>query len=292
MAPAAKSPGIRLGFVGNPFSLPLSLALDRGYFAEVGLGIEVVRFANGSAASDALIDGSISVGVSGHIQTLMAARRSPQVFLAPLGFEASPDNLPIALLGAGNVLEPADLEARRVAVSALGAISELQLRILMRAAGADYERVELVAMPFREMGEALQVGDVGAASVPEPFASAIVAAGDAHVMDRGSLSVGLGVGERAMIAGIVATTGWLAAEPEAAECIVTAIGRAIDELKTDRMLGPSMMVAQVGAPLDPALVQPPLFDRQLTPSDLQRVFDLAFDHGLLDGAADASSLIA
>jgi NitT/TauT family transport system substrate-binding protein len=283
---------IRLGFVANPFSLPVALAFERGYFRDAGVDVQVERFTNGSAASTALAEGSIEVGVSGHVQTLMASRTTPQVFIAPLGFEESPDHLPIALLGTGGVHEPADLENKRVAVSALGAISELQVRILMREAGAAYDRVELVAMPFKEMGEALRGGRVGAASVPEPFASALVATGNAHVIDRGSLSVGLHPGERAMIAGLATTARWLEDQPDGTGQIVEAIGRAVDELNAEPALAPSMMVAQVKERLDPALVQPPLFDRRLAVPDLQRVFDLALDHGLLDHAADASSLIA
>jgi NitT/TauT family transport system substrate-binding protein len=283
---------IRFGFVANPFSLPFSLAVERGYFAAAEVEVEVERFSNGSAASAALSDGSIDVAVSGHVQTLMAARRTPQVFLAPLGFEERPDHLPIALLGAGAVHAPVDLEGTRVAVSALGAISELQVRILMREAGAEYGRVELVAMPFKEMGEALRSGGVGAASVPEPFASALVSAGRARVIDRGSLSLGLRPGERAMIAGLATTSRWLDAEPDGAERVVEAIGRAVDELNAEPLVASSMMLSQVQEPLDPASVQAPRFDRRLVASDLQRVFDLALDYGLLEQAVDAATLLA
>jgi NitT/TauT family transport system substrate-binding protein len=283
---------IRLGYVANPFSIPFSLALERGYFADCGLEVEVERFANGSAASEALVEGSVAVAVSGHIQTLVTSRAAPQAFIAPLGFEESPDHLPVALLGAGDVREPADLEGKRVAVSALGAISELQLRILMRAAGADYGRVELAAMPFKDMADALAGGSVGAASVPEPFCAALLAAGGAHVIDRGSLSRGLRPGERAMVAGLVATTAWVASEPDSTGRLREAIGRAVDELNAEPTLAPSIMASQVREGLDPSLVQAPLFDRRLEASDLQRVFDLAFEHGLLDEAADAGPLIA
>ncbi len=283
---------IRLGDVANPFSIPFSLALERGYFADCGLDVEVERFANGSAASAALVDGSVAVAVSGHIQTLVASRAAPQAFIAPLGFEESPDHLPVALLGAGDVREAADLEGRRVAVSALGAISELQLRILMREAGADYGRVELVAMPFKAMADALAAGSVGAASVPEPFCAALLAAGGAHVIDRGSLSRGLRPGERAMVAGLAATTAWVASERESVDRLRQAIGRAVDELNAEPTLAPSIMASQLGDGLDPPLVQAPRFDRRLEVGDLQRVFDLAFEYGLLEQAADAAPLIA
>ena len=104
---------IRLGFVANPFSLPLTLALERGYFVAIGLEVEVERFANGSAASAALADGTIEVGVSGHLQTLLVGSGDArQVFLAPLGFEASPDHLPITLIGRDGIAGARDLDQR------------------------------------------------------------------------------------------------------------------------------------------------------------------------------------
>jgi NitT/TauT family transport system substrate-binding protein len=284
---------IRLGFVSNPFSLPFTRAVDLGYFAGAGTEVAVERFANGSAASAALADGSIDAGVSGHLQTLLAGSGDArQVFIAPLGFEEAPDHLPITLLGAGGIATGSDLEGQKIAVSALGAISELQLRIFMRDEGADYDALELVAMPFTEMGTALRTGAVGAASVPEPFATALGAQGVGRIIDRGSLSRGLAPGERAMIAGIAATASWVAANPDAVATLRDALGRAIDDLRDDPTLATSMMAAPLGGGLDTATMQAPRFDRALAPADLQRVFDLAATHGLLHGSPDAAALIA
>lgn len=289
---APGEPMIRLGFVANPFSLPFTLALERGYLVAAGLDVEVERFANGSAASAALADGSIEVGVSGHLQTLLVGSGDArQVFLAPLGFEESPDHLPITLIGGEGVAGARDLEGQKVGVSALGAISELQLRIFMHDQGADYDSVQLVAMPFREMGDALRSGSVGAASVPEPFASVLTGDGVGRIIDRGSLSRGLSSGQRAMIAGVASKATWAAAEPEAVRGICDAIGRAIDDLRADPMLGVSMMASQIGGTVDTSQMQAPLFDRHLEAPDLQRVFDLAHAHGLLPNSPDAAPLI-
>jgi NitT/TauT family transport system substrate-binding protein len=283
---------IRLGFVANPFSLPFTLALERGYFVAAGLDVEVERFANGSAASAALADGTIEVGVSGHLQTLLiGSGEARQVFLAPLGFEASPDHLPITLIARDGIAGAPGLEGQSIAVSALGAISELQLRIFMHEAGADYDSVRLVAMPFREMGEAFASGSVGAASVPEPFASVLTGEGVGRIIDRGSLSSGLKPGQRAMIAGVASKADWAAADPGGVRGIADAIGLAIDDLAADPTLGVSMMAGQIGGNVDTSLMQAPLFDRHLDVADLQRVFDLAHAHGLLPSSPDAGPLI-
>jgi ABC-type nitrate/sulfonate/bicarbonate transport system substrate-binding protein len=283
---------VRLGYVANPFSLPVVIATERSYFALGGLALEIETFPNGSAATLALNAGTIDLGVSGHLQTLQAARGPlKQVFIAPLGFEEAPHHLPVALL-ARSVTSGRGLEGRSVAVSALGAISELQLRIFMHAEGADYGALTLTPMPFAEMGPALRDGTVAAASVPEPFATALVAAGIGRVIDRGSLSRALGPGQRAMVAGLVAGAAWAASEPAIVGRAAEAVGRAIHDLRVDPDLAGARMVAAANvAGLGGATLQTPRFDRYLAADDLQLVFDLALAHGLIDQPADAAALI-
>jgi NitT/TauT family transport system substrate-binding protein len=294
LPPTPTTRPLRLGYVANPFSLPIVVAHERSYFPAAGLEVEMETFPNGSAATAALNDGTIDLGVSGHLQTLMAARGPvKQVFIVPLGFEEAPDHLPVALLGRTHVTSGRDLEGASVAVSALGAISELQLRIFMAAEGASYDTLTLTPMPFREMGTALEDGAVAAASVPEPFASVLLAQGLGAVIDRGSLSRALAPGDRAMVAGLVAPEAWVASEPALVAAVVEAVGRAIDDLRADPGLVSARMVTAAGLGEVPgAGLQTPRFDRHLDPSDLQRVFDLALTHGLIDRTATAGDLIA
>jgi len=261
---------LRFGHVPNPFSQPVAVALERGYFADVGVELEVTSFANGSAMSAAMARGEVDVGVGGHLQTLEAGG---QVFFAPLGFERAPDHLPIALVSSmGSARE---LEGRAVGVSARAAISELQLRIYMAGEGADFERLTLETMPFREMGDAFRAGAIVAASAPDPFADELERNGLGRIVDRGSLSTALPAGERVMIAGLAAEASWLEHHRDQAHRISAATGRAIDEL-----------AAGAAGPL-----HTPLFDHRLAPPDLQRVYDLAYEHRLIERPARAADLI-
>jgi ABC-type nitrate/sulfonate/bicarbonate transport system substrate-binding protein len=241
--------------------------------------LDVRRLANGSQVSQALAAGELDVGVGGHIQTLVAAAAgADQGFIAPLGFERSPDHLPIALVARAGIHGARELEGAAVAVSAIAAISELQLRIYMAGHGCSYERLTLRAMPFGEVAEAFRRGEVAAASCPDPFAAAIVGAGLAAVIDRGSLSDALPDGERVMIAGLATSREWLATNRQAAVGIVEAVTRAIDDLcarASDRQDGGHL----------------PYFDRGLAEADLQRVFDCAYEHGLADRRVDAGELV-
>jgi NitT/TauT family transport system substrate-binding protein len=272
---------VRFGHVANPFSAPVRLALERGYFDDAGVALELTTFANGSLASAALAAGEVELAVGGHIQTLVATLGgAAQLFIGPLGFERSPDHLPIALVARAGVSSGRELEGAVVGMSARGAISELQLRIFMGAEGAEFESLELRAMPFDELAGALGAGEVAAASCPDPLAARLVREGLGRVIDRGSLSRALAGGERAMITGIAASRPWLQANEDAARAVLGAVGRAIGE-------------AAAEAPAEvPAGEHAPLFDSRLQAADLQLVFDLAFEHGLVEHAATASELIA
>jgi ABC-type nitrate/sulfonate/bicarbonate transport system substrate-binding protein len=290
---AEGSRAIRVGFVANPFSLPFTIAVERGYFAALGLDLETERFANGSRVSEALAEGEIDFGVSGHLQTLMSSTDDvPQVFFCPLGFESRPDHLPIALLGGDGIERGRDLEGRAVAVSAVAAISELQLRIFMAADGAEYESLDLATMPFDEMANALARGSVAAASVPDPIASKLAVAGTGRVVDRGSLSSGLADGSRALIAGLATTVKWAHTHTEVIGRVNDAVGCAFDDLDRDASLAATLLTrGSLGEGLDPSTIDTPLFDRRFGPGDLQVVFDLALAHGLIDRPADASALV-
>ena len=256
---------VRFGHVANPFSRPVDLALERGWFGE----LEVTRYANGSAVAAALAAGEIDAGVGGHVQTLGAG----QVFFAPLGFEEAPAHLPIALVARPGISSGRELEGSAVGMSARGAISELQLRIYMHAEDAAYETLRLEAMPFGELAEAIRSGAIAAASAPEPFATQLVAEGLGAVIDRGSLSRGVRPGERALITGLAAERSWVEANEDEARRLADAIGRAVDELAGDET------------------PNTPRFARDLDPADLQRVYDLAHEHGLLERRADARETI-
>jgi NitT/TauT family transport system substrate-binding protein len=268
---------LRFGHVQNPFSAPVLVAMERGHLAEAGVEFELTRFANGSEMSRALALGEVDAGVGGHLQTLAATLAgADQVFIAPLGFERAPDHLPIALVAAGPISSGRELEGATVGVSALAAISELQLRIYMRAQGADYGTLTLRAMPFAQLAAALESGEIAAASAPDPFAAQLAADGLAQIIDRGSLSAELADGERVMIAGLAASRAWVQSNPVAARAIAGALARAVDELR--------------GQPA-PAGMHVPHFDRPLREADLQRVFDLAYEHGLVDRRTQAGELM-
>jgi NitT/TauT family transport system substrate-binding protein len=285
---------IRLGFVPNPFAVACHAAAVNGFFSSAGIEVEVIEFRNGSRAAEALDAGDLDFSVGGHLQTIVAVDRgSDQVFIAPLAYEEPPDHLCIALLAPADGPRSAkELEGCAVAVSAAGAISELQLRQFMRAGDSDYDSLQLITMPFSDMARALSERSVAAASAVEPFVTQLQRSGIATVVDRGSLGQRSHASRRVMITGIVARRSWIRGHHAEVRGIATAIERGIEFVRTHETEARAMIAAYTGMPAEAAAAMAlPAFYCCIRPLDLQPVIDLAAEHSMIDRWMPAGDLI-
>jgi NitT/TauT family transport system substrate-binding protein len=243
----------------------------------------VTWFRNGSEVASGIERGKLDVGLGGHLQTLSSALRgSGQVFFAPLGFEESPDHLPVTIVvRAGQTLSRL-AKGATIAMSARAAISDLQLRIFCSAESLPYESFRIVTMPFGEMAGALRRAEVEAASVPDPFASEIAAAGIGVIVDRGTLSREMPARSRVMITGLVSTRQWLLAHRELARRLRTVVAEAVTSWAEL-----SSVAQREGIPE----VQTPSFHAELHADDLQLAYDLAARHGIVPRRVSAEKVM-
>lgn len=128
---------IRVGSAGlSGELLPLWVAQDRGLFKKHGLDTEVITIQGGPLAVQALLGGSVQFhagGTSSPMEARMAGAntRSVAVFI---------DSLPYTLVAATAIKTPAQLKGARFAVSRLGSVSDLSLRIALRNMGINPEK--------------------------------------------------------------------------------------------------------------------------------------------------------
>ena len=71
----------------------------------------------------------------------------------------------------------ADLEGKKIATQSFLGADHAAVAYAMRSAGADYKKTEFLTLSSQQMVEALKRGDIDAATINEPFASAAVLAG-------------------------------------------------------------------------------------------------------------------
>lgn len=165
-APVAHIP-IRLGLQDNVIcALPL-IADHMGYFHEQGLAVELVPYASGKLALQALFDGEVAVATSADTPIVTASfERDDFAVFATIAWTDRGTWI-IARRDRG-IAAPDDLRGKTVATQRNSAVHFFLCAFLARHGIAEHE-VELRFMPATELPEALAAGRIDAFSMRNPF---------------------------------------------------------------------------------------------------------------------------
>lgn len=152
---------------------PLHLGVQKGFFRDEGMDVEVVNTTGGAAAVPGLVSGEFDF-VFVNVASLILARSQ---------------NLPLKAIASGNastgqqgkdfggvvvpkdssIASAKDLAGQQVAVNNLKNIGEITIRESIRKAGGDPTQVKFVELPFPDMPAAVTNKRVAAAWIVEPF---------------------------------------------------------------------------------------------------------------------------
>lgn len=187
-APAAAPPKalvpVRFGTQGSVSDAGVIIALEKGYFKDVGLDVQFTPFASAGVDMNAsLATGQLDVGGSGVNSALLGAvARGVNVKIVadkgshPPGYGFEPFVVRKALIDSGQVKTEADLKGKNiVAVAPLkGNAAFILIERVLAKAKLTLDDVEFTMMPFAQMPAAFANGAVDAGPVLEPTAAAIV----------------------------------------------------------------------------------------------------------------------
>jgi NitT/TauT family transport system substrate-binding protein len=220
---------VRMGFVPVSIFAPVFLALEKGYFAEEGLAVELEPFPGGADPVVLTASGQLDVAIGGAGPAFWnaIAQGLPITVIAPGHQEGNPVATPLMISTesclSGEIMSVADLAGKRVSVNARGA-TEYWLNAALSTGGLTINDIDLQTLAFPDAVAALQSGAVDAAMVGEPLATraeqdgiAIRLATDFPIYDVQPTQ-------------IFANDSWLEANPDAAEGLVTGYLRAAREL--------------------------------------------------------------
>jgi NitT/TauT family transport system substrate-binding protein len=165
---------LRTGYIQqNIIYAPLYVAMERGYFAEQGIQIELTPIQSGAEAVVQLAAGNFDVSLGGAGAGLFnAAERGVKfTIVAPLHSERPPISSPLVISPkrAGEITSIADLRGKKVAVNGRGVGTEYWLAQALAQGGLTMDDIEFVAMPFPNMPPALENGSLDAAILTEPL---------------------------------------------------------------------------------------------------------------------------
>lgn len=261
---------------------PLYVAIEKGYFRDVGIDLQLDRAAAGQDVVALVANGQLDVLVGGFSASTFAAveRGLDLRIVASMGQqprEGYPSALMVRkdLLDSGAVKEVQDLKGKKVALAGgVGATGSYWMAVKLRSAGLKLKDVEVVSLGFPEQVIAFQNKAIDAAFPSAPATTQIKNAGTADffggVTEPGASAVGVTFGGP-----------FIKNRPEVAQRVMVALVRGARDVQGQGYFSPENLAAYskyTATPvetlrgMDPYAFSPNLEPDVKTLQDMQQVF--------------------
>jgi len=176
-AEAQPRPPLHIRVVSTPVLIfaPLFVGIERGYFREQGLDIELITAPGGAAVFGVLASGRAEAAVGGLGAALFnaAARGLDFKVVGPAHSERPPVSTPLvvgrAAFESNQIRRVADLRGKRVSVNVLGSATEFWVNAALVKGGLAMSDVQLVEVNFPEVPAALANGAIAGGMLSEPL---------------------------------------------------------------------------------------------------------------------------
>ena len=168
---------VRVGHVPVTIYAPLFVAVDKGYFAEEGIEVELLPVEGGTENVVQVAAGNFDVAGGGIGAGMLnaVARGVEFEIAAPLHTERPPLTSPFvvskARFDSGELTKMSDLKGKKVSTNAKGSATEYWLWKALQQGGLDFPDVEVLGVGFREVPAALENGSLDGAILGEPLAT-------------------------------------------------------------------------------------------------------------------------
>jgi NitT/TauT family transport system substrate-binding protein len=160
---------------------PIYLGLERGFFKEHNIDLELKQAEGGAAIVPAVVSGEYQFGFSNVVSLLLAQSQTLPIKAVSNGCNSTGENgkdfAGLFVRADSPIKRPKDLEGKKVAANTLQNIVDTSVRASVRKDGGDPSKVDFTALPFPDQPAALQNGQVDAIFVVEPFQQAAIAQG-------------------------------------------------------------------------------------------------------------------
>lgn len=191
-----KTTTVRFGSPGLVSDAGVFVAIEKGYFRDLGLEVQIQPFQSGPLMIPPLAAGDLEVGGGvispgllnanerGITMKMVATKGSSRQ-----GFEFSRVTIRKDLLDSGKVKEVKDVKGMKVAVPSLKSGAEAQVQYFMEQAGLTNKDVEMIALAFPDMIAAYSNKAIDLAVQTEPTLNTSVDQGLAVRWAPGAMSV-------------------------------------------------------------------------------------------------------
>lgn len=280
---------IKVAVLPTMDTVPLQLAIDSGFFKEVGLDVTTVTAASGNDCVTKLVSGEVDFAFSSWTPFFVAkAKGAGDIKLVADATASAPGYAVVSTMPNSSIKTIQDLPGKRVAITAKLTASHLLVQAQLKAAGLDPNGVQYIEMPFPQMAPALQAGQIDAAFLVEPFIqNAVKAAGVRQVFDTNA-----GPTSDFPLTGYAALASTVNNSKNTVQAFQRALKKATDLAKTDRSKVDPLL--QKIAKVDEATSHKTVlanFVSSLDPSKIQKMVDLMVEFKALEKRIDVAEMV-
>ena len=165
---------VRIGVLGITGDAPFYIAIDKGYFKERGIDAKPETFASAATAMAPLATGEVPV-VGGGINPALfnaIARGLPVKIVGPRTRDIEGNSVDVLMVRSDlqpQIRRVADLKGKKVAVNAAGSALTYMLGKILESEGLTLKDVDVVYMPWPDMGTAFANKAIDAGTIVDPF---------------------------------------------------------------------------------------------------------------------------
>ena len=184
--PSASPSTIVIGVVPSVPAAATYLAVEKGYFKEAGISVDLENIVSSSTAMALLASNRMQVVEGGVAPNYWNALASGLPVVMALERASSPlyHDVLIRKDLVGKLKTPADLKGRPVAEVSPGSSALYEVGQVLASAGLDLKDIDIKYIPFQQMGIALANGAVDAAFEVPPFGATVINQGQGvHWLD-------------------------------------------------------------------------------------------------------------
>lgn len=279
---------LRVGALPIVDTAPLYLGVEEGFFEEEGLTVEPQVIQGGAAAVPALVAGELDLTIGNYVSFILAASQGLDVRIVSEGSRGAPENTALLVAGDSEIVEPADVAGRTVAINTLQNISELAVKAALEEQGVAPDSYRFTELPFPDQGGALERGSIDVAFVPEPFVTLLTGSGARVLVDIWATE---GLQELPLV-GYAATGEYAEQNAEAIAGFVRAMDRATALARQEPERVAEVVPTYTRIPPEVAgQVVLPGFAAAPDVEEIQRNAELMTRYGLLDEPFDVGEIV-
>jgi NitT/TauT family transport system substrate-binding protein len=244
-APEKKKVTIAVGGKNLLYYLPLTIAEQRGYFKDEGLDVEIVDFAGGARALQAVVGGSADVvsGAFEHNINMQAKGQSMRAFV--LQGRAPQIVLAVSTKTMPNYKSVADLKGKKIGITAPGSSTNIMANYVLAKNGLKPADVSFIGVGASQGAvAALRAGQIDAISNLDPVMTILARGNDIKIISdtRDVAEADRVFGGPMPAATLYAPVAFIEKNPNTVQALTNAIVRAN---KWIQQAGPSEIVKAV-----------------------------------------------